>query len=69
MLRRLNPNGVNGGYHCCSEEKQATDFNLGDAEDDFIAAEELAEEAGREVESVDLKELARQCAPIVRQSV
>jgi hypothetical protein len=40
-------------YLCCSEEKQATDFNLGDVEDDFITTEELAEEVGREVKSVN----------------
>jgi hypothetical protein len=32
------------GPLCCSEEKQETSFHLGDAEDDFVAAEELAEE-------------------------
>jgi hypothetical protein len=57
------------GPLCCSEEKQETSFHLGDAEDDFVAAEELAEEAVREVESVDLKELTRQCTPNVRQRV
>jgi hypothetical protein len=69
MLRPLNPNGVNWAYLCFSEEKQATGFNLGDAEDDVVAAAEVAEEEGCEVESVDLKELTRQCAPNVRQHV
>jgi hypothetical protein len=50
-------------YLCCSEEKQATDFNLSDAEDDFVAAEELAEEAGR------ARGQEHQCAPNVRKRV
>jgi len=38
-------------------------LHLSDAEDDLIAAQELAEEAWGEVERIDLKELARQRDP------
>jgi len=37
--------------------------DLGDAEDDLVALQQLAEEAGGEVEGIHLEELPRQCAP------
>jgi hypothetical protein len=40
--------------------------HLGDAEDDLVAAQELAEEAGGKVERIHLEELARQRAAYMR---
>lgn len=43
--------------------------NLSYAEDDLVAAQELAEEAGGEVEGIHLEEVSRQCAPNRRHRV